>query len=137
MKQIIAIVLASCILFFNTGWTLTTHYCMGERIGSYLEHSGSTGQSHECPKCGMTKTGSDNGCCEDESVVLKASDVATLTFFNVQIDPLWADLPMAGASPFYAEATLLDTQSTGIFQPHGPPIYNGPPLFIKNCVFLI
>jgi len=137
LTRIVTIVLAICILFSNTGWAFTTHYCMGERVGMNLEHSGFENDLHECAKCGMKKSSSDNGCCKDEKIIVKASDAATITLANFEITPLWADLPRPMIMLPYDGQSSISVTTKRVFRPHGPPVFSGPPIFLKNCVFLI
>ena len=110
---------------------------MGERVGMNLEHSGFENDLHESAKCGMKKSSSDNGCGKDEKIIVKASDAATITLANFEITPLWADLPRPMIMLPYDGQSSISVTTKRVFRPHGPPVFSGPPIFLKNCVFLI
>lgn len=138
MKRFISILLAFCILFTNTGWALSAHYCMGERVGINLRHASiPQGGAHECSKCGMKKSAADNGCCQDQEVIIKSTQDALLTVFSIHLSVNVADLPIQDLNfrvrncPEYVVAPILS------FQPHGPPGDSGLPMYIRICVFLI
>lgn len=138
MKRFISILLACCILLGNTGWALTAHYCMGERVGVHLRHIGfPTGGEHECSKCGMKKAANKNGCCNDEQVVIKGAQDALSAFACIQVPIIVADLPSAYF--FIAERTppICKGKPRNLSLLTGPPGHTGPPLFIKHCVFRI
>lgn len=137
MKRFLSTILSFCILFTNTGWALTAHYCMGERVGINLSHLTSNGDVHECDKCGMTKTSSSNGCCHDEEVVIKGAQDATAGVAYLQADLAVADLPVLGLN-FPSENTRINpSKDKTPSQSHGPPGLWQVPLYLLNCVLLI
>ena len=111
---------------------------MGKRVGVILNHLTPDDGEHECDKCGMKKAVTDNGCCHDEEVVIKGAQDALSGIANIQIILNVADLPVSHYifSPEGDSSVYASTEVTS-FQPNGPPGYAGPPLFIRNCAFLI
>jgi hypothetical protein len=111
---------------------------MGERVGIKLSHMSLPDNSdHECSKCGMKKTSSNNGCCHDEEVVIKGAQdaLSAITYIQVHLDV--ADLPVPHFTVRGYGISVYAPDQVTSSQPHGPPGYFGPPLFIRNCVFLI
>jgi len=138
MKRFISILLAFCILFTNTGWALTAHYCMGEQVGVNLHHASiPQDDEHECSKCGMRKSAADNGCCEDQQVVMKSTQDALLTAFFMHLSVSVADAPVQDLTFALRNTSEYLAAPSLSFQPHGPPDHVGPPVYIRNCVFLI
>jgi len=110
---------------------------MGERVGINLNHASLPDDGeHECDKCGMKKTSSNNGCCHDEEVTIKGAQDALSTFMYIQVNLYMADLPVPHFI-FGTDIPLYASRQVNSSQPHGPPGYFGPPIFIRNCAFLI
>lgn len=138
MKRFISILLACCILFTNTGWALTAHYCMGEQVGVNLHHASIPQNSeHECSKCGMRKTAADNGCCQDHQLNIKSTQDALMSVFFAHLNVGIADVPVQSWTLIVRNSTEYITTPPLSFQPHGPPGDAGLPVYIRNCVFLI
>jgi CRISPR/Cas system-associated protein Cas10 (large subunit of type III CRISPR-Cas system) len=111
---------------------------MGERVGINLRHIGYDDDGeHECSKCGMKKATSGNGCCHDEEVVIKRVQEALSMMPYIQVSIDIADLTCANFNIPPNDRLLYVKEKSTLFQSHGPPGYAGPPLFLRNCVFLI
>jgi hypothetical protein len=138
LKRFISILLGICILFSNTGWALTAHYCMGKRVSVNLRHTGVPDQDHHaCAKCGMKKAVSKNGCCHDEEVVFKSTQDAISGMTMIDMAFGVADVPLLSIAICRVINYAYSAEQTKLFKALGPPVHTGPPLFIRNCVFLI
>lgn len=130
MKRLLISLLALLYLAAGAGFTLRDHYCMGERIGSVIEHPAHHDDSHRCDRCGMVKKTSDNGCCKDEVKVLKTSpDQMMAKALVMQAPVLVATLPSLPALPQPA-ATVLPAALPAA-PAHGPPLASGVPIFLR------
>ena len=85
----------------------------------------------------MQKSSSDNGCCQDEHVVIKASDHTVFTPGNYQVQMLVADIVTKPMHFVASQMPELALNHRNLFRPHGPPLAQSPPLYLKHCVFLI
>ena len=130
MKKFIVIILSLLYLTAASGATMHLHYCMGELIDWTLSHSTN---NEKCPNCGMNKV-SYKGCCKDIHKQLKVDDqnivdanlfLASLT--SVAIAPAFFE-PVSAYLPSVTEKHPLT---------NAPPLVQGVPLFIRNCVFRI
>ena len=111
---------------------------MGERVGLNLSHASlPDDDEHECDKCGMKKTSSNNDCCHDEEVMIKGAQDAISAIMYIQVNLDVADLPVPQFFFGTHDIQVYASGQVNSFQSHGPPGYFGPPLFIRNCVFLI
>lgn len=137
LKRTLSILLAFCVLFTNTGWALTAHYCMGERVSVNLSHLTPDDGLHECDKCGMEKTSSSNGCCHDEEVIIKGSQDALSSLHNIDIPFGFANLPIVEYVLILQDGQIYASEKTTPFQAHGPPGLVKIPLYMRNCAFLI
>lgn len=73
MKRILVVLIGLLYLAAGSGFSLRQHYCMGQHVGSAIDHPLDISDTHRCDRCGMEKRNDDNGCCKDKIVVLKAS----------------------------------------------------------------
>lgn len=135
MKRILVILLALLYLGVGTGFSLRQHFCMGEHVSSAIDHPLNTSDSHKCSRCGMEKQNSDNGCCEDKIVVLKASpDQLPGAHIAVPDGLVAAILP----KPLYLPPVNATFKSLGgqVFDIPDPPGSPGaPPRFLRlRCI---
>lgn len=111
----------------SSGVAMEIHYCMGKRAGVDFYNTA----DDKCDRCGMKEK--KGGCCKDEHFFYKladahknvtndyygfASPVVLTTHYFIS---LAADIPLAANTSFINKA----------------PPRDGPPMFIRNCVFRI
>lgn len=125
MKKLLAIVLLLVYTAASSGTVMSTHFCMGEFAGISIGEK----QQEQCGYCGME----DAGCCHDLLQVVKLdgsqlekSSSATLDYKFSAYTPI-PSLPIVLL--FKGEKNKLSQSSST--DPDGPPIY------LRNCVFRI
>ncbi len=135
MKRFLAALIAICYLCLSTGFTLHTHYCMGERIEASLIENNS---EHTCSHCGMLEKDSKEGCCHDEVKTVSAKVEAKLVSSGFQSPPVFMALvPLPFFSMGEGEPAFSLVQLRTVGQPHGPPVATALRLHVRNCEFLI
>jgi hypothetical protein len=73
MKRLLVVILSLVYFAASSGFTLRQHYCMGEYIGTAIDHPAGIGETHQCGRCGMEKKSDGNGCCQDKVKTFQAS----------------------------------------------------------------
>lgn len=73
MKRLLIVLIGLCYFAAGAGFTLRQHYCMGDLIGTAIEHPAQHADSHLCAKCGMEKKNDDNSCCKDKVKIFKST----------------------------------------------------------------
>ena len=121
MKRLLVVILSLVYFAASSGFTLRQHYCMGELIGTAIDHPvHEDSDTHNCERCGMEKTSDDNGCCQDKVKTFKASpDQLPAKAFHVSPAPVVAILPVAFSLP--ASPALSSESAIVSAPPHGPP----------------
>lgn len=135
MRRVLVSLLAILYLAAGAGFTLREHYCMGQMIGSSIEHPAHSSELHRCDRCGMEKK-SNKGCCKDKVKTLKASPDQTLAkAFTLQTPVL--DLLQPQAFSFSHDAPVLAMSTHPAAPAHGPPPGLGVPLYLRlRCLRL-
>lgn len=132
MKKVFVTILAFLYLGASSGAMVTMHYCMGQLADTQLGQN----KAKSCQKCGMAKTTPNKkGCCKDVHQFIKDNSDQKTTEAGIQLLHLTATVQPA----LYAFQWYDFTGSQTVTHPvnHSPPYQSGPPLFIRNCVFLI
>jgi hypothetical protein len=111
-----------------TGVSLNVHYCMGE-IASVDLHAK---EKERCDRCGMEEK--KGGCCSSQKQFVKyesgyKAQISALSHIGVAILPETPRFILT--DPIYFHKV-----KESIFPQHSPPI-GGPPIYIRNCTFLI
>jgi len=129
MRRVLVSLLAILYLAAGAGFTLREHYCMGQMIGTSIEHPAHQSDTHRCDRCGMEKK-SNKGCCKDKVKTLKASPDQTLTkAFNPQ--PPVFDMEPPHAYSYIADAPVFAMNTHPAAPKHGPPLASGVPLYLR------
>ncbi|UEG49837.1 hypothetical protein LK994_14445 [Ferruginibacter lapsinanis] len=132
MKKFIVIILALVYIISSIGVVVNMHYCMSKIAGWDLGNT----ESKMCAKCGMHKYDKKGkGCCNDEQTFFKSSidQKITETCLEIKI-PIDLTLPasFAGIS-INVFPVLIENKSIA----HDPPLKQGVPIYILNCVYRI
>ncbi|MBS1616129.1 MAG: hypothetical protein JST06_08450 [Bacteroidetes bacterium] len=126
MKRLAVFLLALLYLASGAGFTLRTHYCMGQPVSARISHSARDAGSHRCPYCGMEKNG-HKGCCHDELKFFKCcSDQVPAEMPTLPAPALAAIIPAAFPVPPHFidfEAYELALARTSSKFSDGPPRY--------------
>jgi hypothetical protein len=135
VKRILVVLLALLYLGAGLGFSLRQHFCMGQHIGTAIDHPLDHSDKHSCSRCGMEKKNGDNGCCQDKIIVIKASqDQLPGAHITVPDGLTAAVLP----APLYLPAVnssfkSLSGQVFDIPDPPGSP--GAPPRFLRlRCI---
>lgn len=137
MKKFFVTILAFLYLGATSGAMVTMHYCMGELANTEL---GQSSAATACKKCGMDKprsglAGTKNGCCEDLFKFVKDNSDQKIAEAGFQfVFQFTTDLPI---QPEFTGAASFTTVTEGNPLSNSPPLGEGPPLYLRNCVFLI
>jgi len=121
MKRLLVVILSLVYFGASSGFTLRQHYCMGELIGTAIDHPlPKDNDIHHCERCGMDKQSDDNGCCQDKIKTFKASpDQLPAKAFEVPAYVATAILPLEFPLPIAQPVT--GTPRTVSAPTHGPP----------------
>lgn len=126
MKKLLAAILLLLYFTVNTGFVISSHYCMDKIQSVQL----GVAESKKCTKCGMEKHG---GCCRDEVKVVK-----------LQQEPLVAKLMMPQQNSITV-TTLIPEHFTASFYNFRndkdfnlwPPLISHQYTYLSICVFRI
>jgi hypothetical protein len=133
MKKAFVLIIGLLYLSASMGMTVHLHYCMNELVDVKLWYH----EEKTCGKCGMLKTGDDDGgCCKDEHKKIKTDEAQKgVSLFS----PLKFVCDATPPLPVQEYSTSLTTSREHIHVPliHGPPGNFNIPLFIRNRVFRI
>jgi hypothetical protein len=69
VKKVLSYIIAFAYLLFSTGFSVNTHFCMGETDSITI----GIAVSDVCGNCGM-HTNESKGCCSDETAIYKITD---------------------------------------------------------------
>lgn len=135
MKKFLVAIIATLYLGASSGASLHLHYCMGKLVGAQMELWQK--ESNACEECGMPKSKKADGksCCKDEHKTIQLSKdqkAAASYVHSIQAAP--AALPVQYC---FQAATRLPDVTRDFPVSHAPPGAGQPPLFLRNCVFLI
>jgi len=120
MKRLLVVILSLVYFAASSGFTLRQHYCMGELIGTVIDHPTKSTDTHHCTRCGMEKKSDDNGCCKDKVKTFKASP-DQLPAKALQ-SPIFATVALVPVSFALPEAQHLTSFPQLASAPaHGPP----------------
>ena len=111
-----------------TGVSLNVHYCMGE-IASVDFHAK---EKERCDRCGMKEK--KGGCCSNEKQFVKYES-GYKTHVSSLLLSCFAVLPKT--SPFIIGEPIFFKEVCAATPPYQPPPIGGPPIYLRNCIFLI
>lgn len=122
MRRFLAFILIFLYVGVSTGVVINYHYCMNKLTEVSLVM---TDQHFSCSNCGSDD--SKDGCCSDEVKAMRISIYQNLT-----------ERISLNSSFMYVVAVLYDMQSILLTNfSFYPPGLDRPPLFIRNCTWLI
>lgn len=131
MRRFLAFILIFLYVGVSTGVVINYHYCMNKLTEVSLVM---TDQHFSCSNCGSDD--SKDGCCSDEVKAMRIS-----------IDQNLTERISLNSSFMYVVAVLYDIQSILLTNEISsesvchfsfyPPGLDRPPLFIRNCTWLI
>ena len=124
MKKLLAILLLLVYTAASSGTVMSAHYCMGEFAGI------SIGEKQQ-EQCGYWME--DAGCCHDLLQVVKIGDSQLVKTSSVTFDYKFIAHPTKQTVPnviIFKEGKNKFSQRS-LIDPEGPPVY------LKNCVFRI
>ena len=131
MRRFLAFILIFLYVGVSTGVVINYHYCMNKLTEVSLVM---TDQHFSCSNCGSDD--SKDGCCSDEVKAMRIS-----------IDQNLTERISLNSSFMYVVAVLYDMQSLLLAKEVSsesvsqfsfyPPGLDRPPLFIRNCTWLI
>ncbi len=133
MKKLFVFILAITYLAEAGGMSLYKHYCM-DRLVSW----GLTKGGENCPSCGMEKDHPGKteckGCCKDEHKIIKLTGDHKAEFSIWPIALFGEAVPSFYLVESSVPAFVIKSTWNSI---HAPPLYNGVPVYLSNCVFII
>ncbi len=131
VRRFLAFILILLYIGVSTGVAINYHYCMNKLAEVSLVM---TDQHDSCSNCGTDE--SKDGCCSDEVRAMRIS-----------IDQNLTERISLNSSFMYVVAVLYDMQSLLLAKEVSsesvsqfsfyPPDLDRPPLFIRNCTWLI
>ncbi|RYE55820.1 MAG: hypothetical protein EOP48_09355 [Sphingobacteriales bacterium] len=127
MKKVLIAILAIFYLAVASGVEMNIHYCMGE-VASVEYGKAEKGL---CGKCGME---SKQGCCEDETTLLKIQDSHQSSQLSWVFQLPVAELPQLSMPD---PRMVVVNEAMEEHPSNGPPPGSSPPIYLKNCVFRI
>ncbi len=133
VKKLFVFILAFTYLAEASGMSLYKHFCMNRLVSWGLTKGGKN-----CPSCGMEKDhpgkSECKGCCKDEHKIIKLTGDHKAEF------SIWSIALFGEAIPSFSlvesSVSTFGIKSTWN-SIHAPPLYNGVPVYLFNCVFLI
>jgi hypothetical protein len=129
VKKIILSFFALFYLLVSTGFTVDRHYCMGQFVGVDFHNK----ENEACDRCGMTEK--NNGCCHDQTAYFKLPQGHTAQSpINIPKSSIDIIIPSLQQWPTISNWPV---SSTPVFRLIDLPPPDGPPLYIRHCVFLI
>ncbi|HYC40031.1 MAG TPA: hypothetical protein VEB63_06025 [Chitinophagaceae bacterium] len=127
MRKVLASITLVCYLALSCGVVINFHYCMDRLASTQIYGS----ESKVCGKCGMHKD--PNGCCQDETKVVRISDEQQPSV--VSTDP--APRLVKEITLDFASSAILSPGSEREWQNHSPPLLADQPIYLQNRVFRI
>ena len=124
MKKLLAILLLLVYTAASSGTVMSTHFCMGEFAGISIGEK----QQEQCGYCGME----DAGCCHDLLQVVKLDGSQLEKSSSVSLDYKFT-------APPSSNFTVVQTYSSPSYdvKSHFDTNLDGPPIYLRNCVFRI
>ena len=134
MKKLLIFTLAFLVLLSSSGVMMNMHYCMGKFTGSSI--SLSYNSASYCTSCGMEKkANATKGCCHDSKTLLKSSTDQKLLNVEFRLIKSYPIVLFNNGYQF-TELKFLSVNNNS-FIVSSPPLIQRPPIFIRNCSFLI
>ena len=134
MKKLLIFTLAFLVLLSSSGVMMNMHYCMGKFTGSSI--SLSYNSASNCTSCGMEKkANATKGCCHDSKTLLKSSTDQKLLNVEFRLIKSYPIVLFNNGYQFTELKFLSVNNNSFIVSP--PPLIQRPPIFIRNCSFLI
>ena len=134
MKKLLIFTLAFLVLLSSSGVMMNMHYCMGKFTGSSI--SLSYNSASNCTSCGMEKkANATKGCCHDSKTLLKSSTDQKLLNVEFRLTKSYPIVLFNNGYQF-TELKFLSVNNNS-FIVSSPPLIQRPPIFIRNCSFLI
>ena len=134
MKKLLIFTLAFLVLLSSSGVMMNMHYCMGKFTGSSI--SLSYNSASNCTSCGMEKkANATKGCCHDSKTLLKSSTDQKLLNVEFRLIKSYPIVLFNNGYQF-TELKFLSVNNNS-FIVSSPPLIQRPPIFIRNCSFLI
>ncbi len=133
MKKAIAAISLFFYVTATCGLVINSHYCMKRLVSveiNFMER-----QAEECSLCGMDLHGSDNGCCHNESLVVKlVQDQVNGPVAQFDLNPAkFINSPSTSVLQLLMQE--IEFVSGSYFYP--PPLSGPPDLYLQNRVFRI
>lgn len=132
MKKFAVTILALVYLSTSIGVTMHMHYCMGKIANWGLGNK----ESETCSNCGMEKSEQkDSGCCKDKYTFLKINTDQKVTVSSFQMIQMMTEaLPVSFTEiPSYGFPAVSEENPIS----HAPPLKQGIPIYILNCIYRI
>ena len=129
MKSVSTFLLLIIHFVVTTGFSVSTHYCMGKIDGISL----GVAKTDQCSVCGM-HTEDSNGCCRDEIKVVMLQQDEQLA--KVIVSSFGVDQHFATTSSYYIserQKLHIPINEFSVI----PPLLNSQPVYLSNRVFRI
>ena len=127
MKKVSLILLVGIYSLAIMGFSLKQFYCCGKlksitiSLAAHAEKSG--------------KDNGKSGCCDNKYQFFKVKDNHISADQIINPATYFSDLH--DFNPYFPIATFSVEETTIPYSSHAPPLYNGVPVYISNCVFRI
>jgi hypothetical protein len=125
VKKLLAILLLLVYTAASSGTVMSAHFCMGEFAGISIGEK----QQEQCGYCGME----DAGCCHDLLQVVKLDDTQLEKASSISLDYKFADFHPTSNFP----TIRLYHEANHDISTHLVDSLDGPPIYLRNCVFRI
>ena len=120
MKRVTLIFLIFIYAFSTTGISLKAFYCCGKL---------------QSVKFTLADSGKDTeGCCKAKYQSFKVKDTHAAT--DILTIPALPQIAI-NSVPIFQVLSLFSTGTTVLLNGRPPPLYNGVPLYISNCIYRI
>ena len=132
MRKIAVTIFLFVYLFSIAGATVSMHYCMGRLVNWNFQPA----HSKTCDRCGMLKSKpGDGGCCNDQSVVIRANADLYTPAIGVQgMEPFAGMVPASPVAMVPGELVIVALHPCG---PVWAASRYGPAIYLRNRVLLI
>lgn len=139
-RKLINILLSALILFSNSGWAITFHYCKDTLSSVSLEYPTSASEEEEdCTTMDSCCASDDNDdetetshkkCCDDTSITSSISDSTSIVkVLELQLQPFVIAPPTL---PILEEVSITETVKKSITTDFFTQL-NAPPLYELYC----
>jgi hypothetical protein len=125
VKKLLVILLLLVYTAASSGTVMSAHFCMGELAGISIGEK----QQDQCDYCGME----DAGCCHDLLQVVKIDGSQLVKASSVTFD---YKLSEHTPTPAFPIVVFFSRQKNKLSQSYFT-VPDGPPIFLRNCVFRI